>query len=330
MQSLSIGVLVGTPPLSSSIHLCEHGAVSALPGRDSALDRQSGADIVESLAELGHRPRVIRVDELDQGLDETGVDACFLALHGKTGGSGSIQASLTERRIPHAGASAAAVALAFDKVRSRKLLAHYNLPVPASVVLGKDVQGYEQAVGLLGWPCVIKPRRGSLGVGVTHLGDASHVCEALENALDVDGELVLERAIDGEEIQVVLMGERVLGAMQVDRRQGSPCPSACAITCPPQLSSARLDGIFNLARRAVHALELEDTIARVDIILSPRRNEVVLEVEPLPPLHRDGVVARAARSTALEHHDLLALMLSALPLRAAERPGADLEARVLQ
>jgi D-alanine-D-alanine ligase len=273
---------------------------------------------------------VIHADKLDEGLDEADVDACFLALHGTLGGNGSIQSSLTRRRIPYAGAEAGPVSLAFDKVRSRKVLAHHNLPVPASVVLGKEVQGYERAVGLLGWPCVIKPRRGSLGVGVTHLHDGSQVCEALERALEVDGELVLERAIDGEEIQVVLMGDRVLGAMQVDRCHGSSCSPPGAMTCPPQLSSARLDGILNLSRRAVHALELEDTIVRVDIILSPRRNEVVLEVEPLPPLHRSGVVARAARTTSMEHPDLLALMLGILPLRTADMRGTEIEARVLQ
>jgi D-alanine-D-alanine ligase len=330
MQSLSIGVLVGASPVSSSIHARDEGAGQALAPRDSVLDRQSGADILESLAELGHRPRLIQVDEVDENLSRTDVDACFLALHGKLGGSGRIQAALAKQRIPFAGADAAAATLAFDKVRSRKVLAHHNLPVPASVVLGKDVPGYEQAVGLLGWPCVVKPRRGSLGVGVTHLHHAAQVGEALENALDLDGELVVERAVDGEEIQVVLMGERVLGAMQVDRSQGSPCSPPCMMTCPPQLSSARLDGIFNLSRRAVHALELEHTIARVDVILSPRRNEVVLEVEPLPPLHRTGVVARAARTTSMEHPDLLALMLSALPLGAADMRGAEIEARVLQ
>lgn len=286
--------------------------------------------MLESLERLGHRARLIQADELDQGLGDEDVDACFLALHGSLGGSGSIQSHLSRRRIPYAGADAAPVALAFDKVRSRKVLAQHNLPVPASVVLGRGVQGHERAVGLLGWPCVIKPRRGSLGVGVTHLDDASQVREALERACAVDEELVLERAVDGEEIQVVLMGERVLGAMQVDRRQGSSCASSCTMTCPPQLSSARLDGIHNLARRAVHALELEDTIARVDIILSQRRNEVLLEVEPVPPLHRGSVVTRAARVTSMQHADLLALMLSTLPLRTADHHDTKPEARVLQ
>jgi D-alanine-D-alanine ligase len=328
MQSLSIGVLVGAPPVSGSIQACDHGAASAPQGPDSALDRRSGVDILESLAEMGHRPHLIPVEELDEGLTEADVDACFLALHGSLGGNGRIQSSLARRRIPYAGANAGPAALAFDKVLSRKVLALHNLPVPASVVLGKD--GNERAVGLLGWPCVIKPRRGSLGVGVTHLHGPSEVSEALERALDVDGELVLERTIEGEEIQVVLMGERVLGAMQVDRCSAVSCWPPSAITCPPQLSSARLDGIFNLARRAVHALEVENTVTRVDIILSPRRNEVILEVEPLPPLHRSGVVARAAQTTAMQHHDLLALMLSVLPIRTADVRGAKLEARVLQ
>lgn len=325
MGPLSIGVLVSSEapraqPRATSDAGDASAASGAIPRGDGRLDEVSAAEIAASLEALGHRAIPIRVDgELDQTLRRGDVDLCFLALHGTAGGCGEVQSLLAMRGIPFVGPAAAPTTLAFDKVRARQMLAYHNLPVPASVALGNDTPLGGRALGLLGWPCVLKPRRGALRCGVSHLTDASQIEHALDRALAIDDELVLERAIEGDEIQVVLLGERVLGAMQVHRGlESSVDPVHSEMMCPPQHSRARLDGLHNLARRAVDALGLDSTLTRVDILLSSRHNEVVLEVEPLPPLHRDGVVARVARAAGIDHQRLCATLLG--EVAPAERP----------
>ena len=109
MHPFTIGVLTSLGSTSSGRDL-----------RDGVLDLTSGADLLESLGSLGYRARLIHVtDDVDGSLRQAGVDACLLALHGTLGGSGEIQSLLALRGIPYAGPPAAAVALAFDKVRSR-------------------------------------------------------------------------------------------------------------------------------------------------------------------------------------------------------------------
>jgi D-alanine-D-alanine ligase len=254
--------------------------------------------------------------DLPEALRRAGVDGCLLALHGRTGGSGEVQSTLALQGVPYVGAGPTAAALAFDKVRSRQILAYHNVPVPASVALGPAQQVNDRALSLLGWPCVLKPRRGSLGAGLTHLTSADQVAAAVDRALAVDDELVLERAIAGNEVQVVMLGERVVGSMQVERDLGEP--RTCEMMCPPQLGRSQLEGVHTLARRAVAALGLADCLARVDVIVSPRHNEVVLEVEPLPPLHVDGVVARVARAHGLYHEQLVAQLVDRLELLEPE------------
>jgi D-alanine-D-alanine ligase len=282
------------------------------------VDLRSGGDVAQALRDLGHVARPIAADDdLDIGLRQTDVDACLLALHGRCGGIGEVQSLLTLRNVPFAGPPAAAVALAFDKIRSRQLLAYHNLPVPAAIALGPSGRPNDRALELLGWPCVVKPRRGAHGLGVSRLVAVGQVRTAIERALDIDDELVLERATDGIEVQVVVLGERVLGSAEVVSR-----PTAAGdggeMVCPPRLSRGRIEGIHALARASVAALGLQEGLTRVDVIATARHNEVVLEVEPVPALHRDGVVARVARAAGFAYEELVGEIVDRIMLRVPE------------
>lgn len=310
MRSHNVGVLVATPRGLSA-------------GNDSQIDRQIGDDLVEALGRLGVSSALLPADEaLDLGLRRSPVDACLLAASGEAGGSGRIQAYLELRGIPFSGPSAQAAALAYDKLRARQILAYHSLPVPPTLALGGAEAPSRQALGLLGWPCVVKPRRGSHGVGVRVLPDAAAVEAAVESA---SSELLLERAIVGREIQVVLLNGRALGAMEVERDPADPA-RICAMVCPPTLSKSQMRGISNLAEHAGRALALGRGAVRIDVLVHPRHNEVILEAEPLPPLHRAGVVAKVARAAGLRYEQLVAALLRdmiELPVADAPRPTAQ-------
>jgi D-alanine-D-alanine ligase len=296
---------------------------------EGLLDLRSGSDLTGALRALGHEARPLAVDcDLDVCLRQSDIDACLLALHGRQGGSGDVQALLTVRGIPFMGPGATAVGLAFDKIRSRQVLAYHNLPVPAAVALGRTTRASERALALLGWPCMVKPRRGAGGLGVAQLTSAEGLTDTLHRALDVDDEILLERTMVGTEVQVVLLGERVLGSAEICQR-ASPEGTGGEMICPPRTSRGRLDGIHNLARRAVAALGLEEGLSRVDVLVGDRTNEVILEVEPLPPLHREGVVARVARAAGLAYEELVSELVDRIMLRVAETTTRA-EPRLLQ
>ena len=326
MRPLTFGVLVSAPsarltPITADPE--DEGTVDETI--EGLMDLRSGSDLATALREQGFGATPIAVDDdLDLALRQADVDACLLALHGRAGGTGDVQSLLTMRGLPYAGPASGAVSLAFDKTRSRQVLAYHNLPTPASLALGPKNKASDKALELLGWPCVVKPRRGALGLGVAPLIDPEQVGDAIGRALDVDDEVVLERAMSGTEVQVVVMGDRVLGAMEVHRR---PIPGLLGgkedvdadYICPPQMSRGQIDGLHNLARRAVSALGLSDGVSRVDIMVGDRYNEVILEVEPLPPLHRDGVVARVSRAAGISYPELVGHLVSRVLPRVERR-----------
>ncbi len=329
MRPLTFGVLVSAPSArlapSTAVARGEESVDETIEG---LMDLRSGTDLATALRELGYAACPIAVDDdLDLALRQADVDACMLALHGRAGGTGDVQALLSMRGLPFAGPPSAAVSLAFDKTRSRQVLAYHNLPTPASLALGPNRKASDKALELLGWPCVVKPRRGALGLGVAPLIDPEQVAGAISRALDVDDEVVLERALTGTEVQVVVLGDRVLGAMEVHRR---PIPGLLGgkedvdadYICPPRMSRGQIDGLHNLARRAVSALGLGEGLTRVDLMVGDRYNEAILEVEPLPPLHRDGVVARVARAAGISYPELVGTLVEGVLPRIARRRTA--------
>jgi D-alanine-D-alanine ligase len=152
---------------------------------------------------------------------------------------------------------------------------------------------------------------------VSLLADPADIADAIGRAMVIDREVVLERAIHGCEIQVVVLGTRVLGSAEILAPTG-PDGAGASLVCPPHVSRGRLDGIHALARRAVAALGLEHGLSRVDVMVTPRHNEVVLEVEPLPSLCRDGVVARVAAAVGIAYEDLVRLVVDRVRLRAPQ------------
>lgn len=315
MRPLTFGVLASVGP---HVGFCDpkRGTAPSNARADATIEAQtdlrSASDLASALQELGHRTVLLPVDpDLDLSLRHSDVDACFLALHGRAGGTGEVQSMLAMRGIPYFGPDAGAISLAFDKIRSRQMLAYHNLPVPPAIALGRGAHTTDRALELLGWPCFVKPRRGAHGLGVALLTEEDEVATALLRAMDVDEQVVLERAVEGREIQVVLSGERVLGAAEVART--APNAGVSAMQCPPELSRSRLHGAANLARRAVSALGLSSGVTRVDLIVSDRHNEQILEVEPLPSLAKDAAAARVARAAGLSYVEFIEELVARVP-----------------
>jgi D-alanine-D-alanine ligase len=296
-----------------------------------AAEQQSARDLREAARALGIHCEVVAVPAHSARADlELGavtellrrrcaeVDRVMIVAHGHLGGSGRVHAAARACGISVLGPSELAIALAYDKLGARRRLDHFNVPVPRTVALDADPTGAQ--LERLGWPCVLKPRRGAGGAGVRRLDSVAQVRGALAQASRVDAELLLEREVIGRELSVVLLHGEVLGLAEIDRELDEHGPRTSSMVCPPNLSATQRAGVINLARRAAAALQLSDGPTRVDLLVSERDNEVVLEVEPLPPLHRDGIVARVARAAGLSYPRLCAEIFSGIANPRRVRP----------
>jgi D-alanine-D-alanine ligase len=294
------------------------------------LSLQTGEAVHAALEARGHQAVKIFVDrEIDLTLRQAHIDVAFLALHGRYGEDGCVQGLLELLGIPYTGSGVLGSALAMDKLKTKELFRLHNLPTPPYYI-HRRAQGLDGAHGSFGFPAVVKPRSEGSSLGVRRVDDEQDLEAALEEALRFDDDVLVERYVEGRELHVVVLGGRVLGSAELSgsgdiygyaARSGA---EPVSLFLPPRLSAERLRGVHALAERAAQALDATGLVG-VDLIVSERGNEVLLEVDTQPALSPTSTAVRVAAAAGLDLATLAEEMLRDAALHAPRRAGRQLE-----
>lgn len=177
----------------------------------------SGAAVAEALESLGE----YQVSTLDAGRDVAeklaalNPDVVFNALHGTYGEDGCIQGVLETLKIPYTHSGVLASSLAMDKPMAKRVFAAEGIVCAEGVVL--DFAALKRDGAGIDYPVVVKPTDDGSSVGVTISSNAEEVA-----ALDYadDAVLLIERYIPGREIQVAVLENKALGAIEIKPNQG--------------------------------------------------------------------------------------------------------------
>lgn len=175
----------------------------------------SGAAVAKSLKAQGYKVTTIDLGrDMRQFLDalQPRPDVVFNALHGRYGEDGVVQGLLEILGLPYTHSGVLASALAMDKPVARRLFRDAGLNVAEGLVLTRD----EVLAGdFMVPPYVIKPinEGSSVGVRIVHGGDNPPSFE--KDAWPFGDQVLIERYIPGHEIQVAVMGDRALGAIEI-------------------------------------------------------------------------------------------------------------------
>ena len=177
----------------------------------------SGAAVAEALESLGN----YKVSTLDAGRDVAeklaalNPDVVFNALHGTYGEDGCIQGVLETLKIPYTHSGVLASSLAMDKPMAKRVFAAEGIVCAEGVVL--DFAALKRDGAGIDYPVVVKPTDDGSSVGVTISSNAEEVA-----ALDYadDAVLLIERYIPGREIQVAVLENKALGAIEIKPNQG--------------------------------------------------------------------------------------------------------------
>lgn len=298
------------------------GGVSA----EREISMSSGRAVAEALIEADYDVVPVLLGEgVDplQALREAQMDVAFLALHGRLGEDGCVQGILEWLGIPYTGSSVLASALAMDKQKSKELFRLHNVPTPPYYMLDRDsVADLDEVHGSFGFPVIVKPRREGSSLGVSIARNESELARAAQLALSYDQHALVERYIVGREVHVGILGDRVLGAIEVAPRNGffdfnaKYTPGETDYFMPARLSGARYRGVLNLAERAAQALDTEGAV-RVDLMVTEGQNEYVLEVNTLPGLTETSLLPKIAAAAGFTFGDLCVAILERARLHTA-------------
>jgi D-alanine-D-alanine ligase len=231
--------------------------------------------------------------------------------------------------IPYTGSSVLASALAMDKLKAKELFRLHNVATPPYYVLARGQQAELQRLhGAFGFPVVVKPRREGSSFGVSRANDLAELTAAVEHALGFDEHVLIERCIVGQEVHVGILGERVLGAIEI-AAPGGLFDYAAKYTAgsveyhlPARLSAIRLQSVLALAERAARALDTSGAV-RVDLIVSEGHNEYVLEVNTLPGMTETSLLPKIAGAAGYDFTALCLALLERAQLHSTVRATAS-------
>ena len=144
----------------------------------------------------------------------------FNALHGQFGEDGYIQTILETQKIPYTHSGVIASSIAMDKEISKKIFIKNKILTPKYIKFryGKDERNIVKRIeNKLKFPVVIKPINEGSSVHV-HICDKKNIIKKL-NLLSAYNQILIEEFIPGREIQVAIMGNTKLGAIELEPKR---------------------------------------------------------------------------------------------------------------
>ena len=264
---------------------------------------KTGEAIYNALVRAGYN--ACRIDagrDIAEAVRREAVEAAFIALHGGAGEDGSIQGLLEVIGIPYTGSGVLASAIAMDKEFSKKVFVFHGLPVPEFIVLKRGGRVPEIRFPL---PWVVKPATEGSSIGVNMVDDAAGLAPALEKAFGLSERVIVERRVYGKEVQVGILGGKVLGSVEVRPStdfysyEAKYTAGKTQYILPPEIDAKMLGKAHETGLQAHLALGCRGA-SRVDLILDANGTPYVLEVNTIPGMTETSLLPKIARLSGLD------------------------------
>jgi D-alanine-D-alanine ligase len=286
--------------------------VAVLMGGKSAereISFMSGKGVLEALRSKGVDAHAFDPAERDLGeLKRQGFARCFIALHGRGGEDGTIQGALEMMGIPYTGSGVLGSALAMDKARTKLVWQASGIPTPAYEPLYPD-SDMKAVAARLGLPLVVKPVQEGSSLGITKVRDAALMDEAFALAVNYDRVVIAERFIEGPEYTASILDDAPLPLIRIEAPEGKYDYQNKYFTdvtkyhCPCGLPEKKEEALKALALRAFKSVGCTGW-GRLDLMLDPKGEPWLLEVNTSPGMTSHSLVPIAARAVGISYADL--------------------------
>lgn len=243
-------------------------------------------------------------------------DVVFIALHGDVGENGQLQAALDMACIPYTGSGYAGSLLAMDKDLSKQLMSRAGIPTPPWIMCRLSA-GIETAVtaieNAIGYPCVIKPCSCGSSVGVSLVQDKASLLTALQAASVYEDTVLAEKMIQGRELTVGILGDRVLPPVEIIPKAGfydyhNKYQAGCTEeVCPAPIPEDTVAYLNMLTKKAFSTLRLKG-YARFDYILDNAGTPWCLEANTLPGMTPTSLLPLSASAAGMDYETLCETM----------------------
>jgi len=312
--------LVGGDPLRA---LAKEAAGKALgEGGPEASVKQELAVRAGDAASSTALQRIESSEGLPPGLRER-LDVVWIMLHGPRGEDGTIQGLLELAGLPYVGAAVLASAIGMDKVAMKDMFRAHGLPVVDYLVVKRhewrrDPAAVERAVAeAIGFPCFVKPANLGSSVGISKVKAPEDLAAALALAASHDRRVLVERAVQGREVEVAVLGN--------DEPEASVPGQVCyagewydyetkygaghtTFKVPAPLGPEVTLLLRELAIRAFKAIDCAG-LARVDFFIEGEAGVLVNEINTLPGFTATSAYPKLWEASGVSYTELISRLI---------------------
>ena len=281
---------------------------------------KSGAAVHRALLAQGYDAVAIDVGRnLAAVLVSEQIEAAFIALHGRYGEDGCVQGLLELMQIPYTGSAVLASALAMHKLYSKQTFTSTGI---LTAPFHHFVRGERVCLDGLtfGLPLVVKPVQEGSSVGVSIVRQADKLEAAVELAFRYDTEILVEQYIKGQEVQVGILDNQPIGAIEIVPKnefydfEAKYTDGMAEHIFPARLEASLYDKALQVGRAAHRALGCSG-YSRVDLLVTEEGGCFVLEVNTLPGMTALSLLPEiAAKGAGLPFESLVARIIEAATL----------------
>ena len=284
--------------------------------KERLISLDTGLQVARELKKNGYKIKISEPDNnLSQNINQFKPSVIFNALHGQFGEDGYIQTILEGFNIPYTHSGVIASSIAMDKEISKKFFTQNKIKTPKSISysFNKRKSNLIKLIeNKLKFPVVVKPKNegSSVNVFICNKKNIYKILTSLRNY----NQVMIEEFIAGREIQVAIMGNKKLGAIELkpkrkfydyEAKYNSKAKTEHII--PVNLPKKKLNEVLNIALKAHKVIGCRG-VSRSDFKFY-RGQFYLLEINTQPGMTKLSLVPEIASYCGISFIDLIKWIL---------------------
>jgi D-alanine-D-alanine ligase len=284
--------------------------------KERLISLDTGLQVAKELIKNNYRVKISEPDnQLVKNIKKFKPDIIFNALHGQFGEDGYIQTILEGYKIPYTHSGPIASSIAMDKEISKKFFRKNKINTPKSILYSFDKKEKDLLKLVnkkLRFPVVVKPKNEGSSVNV-YICSKKNILKILKKMHNYK-QVMIEEFIAGREIQVAIMGNKKLGAIELkpkrkfyDYQAKYNTKAKTKHIIPVKLAKKKLDEVLNIALRA-HKIIGCKGVSRADFKFY-KGKFYLLEINTQPGMTKLSLVPEIASYYGISFIDLIKWIL---------------------
>ena len=285
--------------------------------KERLISLDTGLQVSKELKKNGYKVKISEPDgNLSNNIKKFKPHIVFNALHGQFGEDGYIQTILEGFKIPYTHSGVIASSLAMDKAISKKIFIKNKINTPKYIKYSYEKNYLDLIKNIekkLKFPVVVKPINEGSSVNV-FICTKKNILRIL-NSMKLYKEIMVEEFIGGREIQVAIMGNKKLGAIELkpkrkfyDYQAKYNTNAKTEHIIPVDLPKNQLNKVMNLSLKAHKVIGCRG-VTRSDFKFY-RNKFYLLEINTQPGMTKLSLVPEIAKYKGISFIKLIEWILN--------------------